>query len=338
MASSNVLDNSSETQLKEIEIIENNNLPVLNIPIKIADLENVTASTCPLRAQSGTNKRKAPDRTETDSKLKKSSNPPKKFIYGNYDRYYGYRNPKDSQDIRLDVFHKYADSLFRGADILDIGCNSGLVTLAVSRDLEIRSSIGIDIDASLIKQAKIKLSAERRRLSSNSTPLKSFSYPLNVSFTHGNYVLSDPKLLDLEQPKFDTILCLSTTKWIHLNFGDVGLQLAFKRMFRQLRPGGQLVLEAQDWKTYKKRKRLSETILSNFASIQMHPQQFPAYLLGSEVGFERSYMLSASKEHVAKGFRRPIHVYVKAGARKLVDSASGEENDKLLNGNKEKSV
>jgi len=63
--------------------------------------------------------------------------------------------------------------------------------------------------------------------------------------------------LDKQHEEYDVILGLRITKWIHLNYGDVGLKLSFRRMYKQLRPGGLLVLQMQPWKTYRKKKKLT---------------------------------------------------------------------------------
>ena len=75
----------------------------------------------------------------------------KLFIYGNYNRYYGYRNPNHTDDPRLKCFRK---EWFTDKDVLDIGCNVGHVTLSIARDFKPRNIIGNDIDWNLIKAAR----------------------------------------------------------------------------------------------------------------------------------------------------------------------------------------
>lgn len=83
------------------------------------------------------------------------------------------------------------------------------------------------------------------------------AFPKNVFFRTLNYAVTDESQMCADKQQYDLILCLSLTKWIHLNFGDAGLKMTFRRMFNQLRPGGKLILEAQNWASYRKRKKLT---------------------------------------------------------------------------------
>ena len=121
------------------------------------------------------------------------------------------------------------------------------------------------------------------------------------------FKLGSFSFLEFAQPEFDTILCLSTTKWIHLNFGDDGLKRAFKRMFAQLRNNGMLIIEPQALASYsKKAKKINQVTKDNFKNMKLMPNQFVDYLI-NEVGFTGGEVI-AVPEHSALGFRRPIHV------------------------------
>ncbi|XP_053657756.1 7SK snRNA methylphosphate capping enzyme bin3 [Anopheles marshallii] len=135
-------------------------------------------------------------------------------------------------------------------------------------------------------------------------------FPHNVRFKTMNYVLKDESLINYDTQQYDLILCLSVTKWIHLNYGDMGLKIAFKRMFNHLRPGGKLILEAQNIASYKKKMKLTPTIFKNYKSIELMPSRFHDYLLSPEVGFSHSLPLGIPR-HLSKGFRRPILLYIK---------------------------
>jgi len=134
-------------------------------------------------------------------------------------------------------------------------------------------------------------------------------FPNNIQFVAANYVLECDELLETVVPEFDTIMCLSTTKWVHLNFGDDGLKRVFRRIYAQLKPGGTFVLECQSFSTYNKKKKLTESIFNNFKNIKLKPENFTDFLI-HEVGFSRSEVL-ALPAHTSKGFQRPLQIFTK---------------------------
>ncbi|XP_067325765.1 7SK snRNA methylphosphate capping enzyme [Anolis sagrei] len=267
--------------------------------------------------------------------------PRHKFQYGNYCKYYGYRNP-DCEDARLRVMKP---EWFQGKEVLDVGCNVGHFTLSVAKKWGPARMVGLDIDGHLIHSARqnirhylseelhqqkqesdegpsstaarktfpASLMASRGPIAAPRVPQEGTDasvFPNNVIFIKGNYVLERDELLEAQRPEYDVILCLSLTKWVHLNWGDEGLKRLFKRIYRHLRPGGILVLEPQAWSSYKKRKNLTETISRHFNRIKLKPDQFPSYLTSSEVGF-CSYELVAMPRNTPKGFQRPIYLFHK---------------------------
>ncbi|KAL6437527.1 hypothetical protein ACFW04_004162 [Cataglyphis niger] len=328
-------------RLKGLEEVKDKRLRKIDTKDKIVS---------PVIPQPGAWKLRPQHRPSQDKKKKQQHAMPNfrpkdaRYQYGNYNRYYGYRNPHHEVDPRLKVFAQRKE-LFLRKDILDIGCNIGHITLSVARDFGAKSVTGIDIDRTLIniarKNVKHYVNCVQSPASNEDNDKRDSSdasffpmsmpisygpvdipgftknkqhkgFPYNVTFVQGNYVLEDDSLLCAEQPQFDTILCLSITKWIHLNFGDAGLKQTFKRMHAQLRPGGVLVLEPQGWASYTKKKNLTERIYKNYHSIEFLPQKFTQYLLSSEVGFCKCEVVSIPP-HPSKGFQRPIHLFTKTG-------------------------
>ena len=70
--------------------------------------------------------------------------------------------------------------------------------------------------------------------------------------------------------------------------------------------GGRLVLEAQGFAGYKKRKNLTSRIRENFDNIKLRPESFRDYLI-HEVAFVGETI--AVPTHPSQGFQRPLQVY-----------------------------
>ena len=93
-----------------------------------------------------------------------------KFQYGNYNQYYGYRNPGNIEDLRLQYFKSV---WFEEKEVLDIGCNvgksckvcilnviifklyvcAGHITISIAKNFAPQRIVGIDIDKKLIQIA-----------------------------------------------------------------------------------------------------------------------------------------------------------------------------------------
>lgn len=100
-----------------------------------------------------------------------------------------------------------------------------------------------------------------------------------VFFHQENYVASLKCEIE-PQNQFDTIICLNTSKWIHLNYGDSGIKILFNNVYQQLKRGGLFIFEPQIFESYKKRAKLSKEIHDNFNNIKLLPDNFIDYLQG----------------------------------------------------------
>lgn len=169
-------------------------------------------------------------------------------VFGNFKNYYEF-NPTvermkfiSAKVLRL-LFERVSGTL----RVLDIGCNSGDLTLDLYHALvsckpgaDVRMT-GIDLDESLVESA----TQNAHRSSAGD----------NCSFKCADIMSGNAWL-----PKdgiFDLVTVFGLTMWIHLHHGDSGLQ-AFLRKVSKL-TSSFLMIETHPWKCYKKaRKRLRQ--------------------------------------------------------------------------------
>eukprot|EP00347_Sterkiella_histriomuscorum_P010144 403377432 len=127
-----------------------------------------------------------------------------------------------------------------------------------------------------------------------------------VCFRTENYI---ENTVISQKEKFDVVMCLSTVKYIHLTFGDIGIKTLFLKAYDQLNQNGLFILENQLWKSYKKNKNESDRSKKNFNEIEIRPHFFRQYL--EKIGFEMIESLMPSEAEAKEGFDRPIMVFKK---------------------------
>ncbi|KAI8889287.1 Bin3-domain-containing protein [Backusella circina FSU 941] len=254
--------------------------------------------------------------------------------YGNYTSYYTARRKGDR---RLNLLEP---NLFEDKRVLDIGCNSGNISILIAKEYQPSFIKGVDIDPKLISKAETNLrmtyslgkpengpkeKVEKLDLDpslkyhyfpqsmtnmfgwipTNVPPsFESTAFPFNITFEACDWtaVQSDEK--------YNTILGLSIVKWIQIHKGDDGLKEFFNKVYAALLPGGKFILEIQDFTTFQKRaKHFENTVQDVNEELLFRPEHYSDYLL-NVVGFKEAIDLGVP-ETTIKGFARPIFIYVK---------------------------
>lgn len=247
---------------------------------------------------------------------KRKKRPKTVYQHGNYKGYYGYRlGNEHTEDPRLGLLTK---SWFAKKRCLDIGCNEGLVTLGIVSKFHTKSMLGLDIDESLIKMACSNLKKARSQavykkeveIKHQGTPAaeKRAAHAQAVSLSQTWFIYGDVLNSVLEEGSFDTVTCLSVTKWVHINRGDQGLKELFSIIWRALAPGGHFILEPQPWKSYQAARGKLASSFVPLDQINLVPDAFVDYLC-DQVGF--ILVKRTTPETAAAGFDRSIIVLKK---------------------------
>eukprot|EP00435_Cladocopium_sp_Y103_P012445 s1234_g3.t1 len=218
------------------------------------------------------------------------------YAHGNYGSYYSYRHsPEDVQGDRrlVALSERLGKDFLKGKEVLDIGCNSGLVSISAACHFSARRVVGMDLDSGLIQAAKEHLQSLEGESRS-------------VEF-RAEDILTCPLRRHDQPERFDVVLCLSVTKWIHFAHGDTGLHNLFKRCFKRTRPGGYFVLEPQEWGSYKKKRHLTREIRQTVAKIQIRPEDFEDYLQNA-IGFEKVDVIEPPGD-LPPNFQRRLRIF-----------------------------
>ncbi|KAF8324338.1 Bicoid-interacting protein 3-domain-containing protein [Cantharellus anzutake] len=122
------------------------------------------------------------------------------------------------------------------------------------------------------------------------------TFPHNITFEMADWVAEVQQSTD---EKYDVVLALSITKWIHLNHGDEGLLSFFTKIFNSLHAG-------RGRNCYAKARKMDKRLRENAQRLKLRPENFEDELV--KIGFRRPVQLGTVGEG---GLRRRVDVYEK---------------------------
>ncbi|XP_038209412.1 probable RNA methyltransferase CG11342 [Zerene cesonia] len=173
--------------------------------------------------------------------------------FGNFINYYSFHSANERLNhLHLSMFPEF--DLNDTNLILDIGCNSGELTIELKKFLENSypnlkfQVLGIDIDPILIKRAKI-----------NDSNNISF-VACDVMSECGKKIIKD-YLNKYNKQTFNVTFCFSVTMWIHINNGDEKF-IEFLKYIKLISKS--IIIEPQPWKCYRNAQKRMKRAGANF--------------------------------------------------------------------------
>lgn len=212
--------------------------------------------------------------------------------YGNYHQYYAKFRGRQVPDSRLALLLE-PTNLLQDARVLDLGCNAGKLTYEAVACCGAKEAVGVDIDPWLVEQARIAYLRVQEEEKENKLAFECFDF-VDAHKYEGTAAAG----------KFDVVLLLSVTKWVHLNNGDSGMRALFSLIYALLNEGGYLIVEPQPWTNYQSAVRKNKELKETFKAIQMRPPFEEELCM---LGFRRIIQV----EREEGGFSRPVHVWRK---------------------------
>lgn len=175
-------------------------------------------------------------------------NDPGAVTLGNFINYYAFHSvDKRIDNLNPEMFKSASYSKKESCFVcLDIGCNSGELTIELHRylkNLYPNDSIhilAVDVDPTLITRAK------------DGSQISNITYTC-LDITENNVLEYLEKYLRVfNKTTFDVSFCFSVTMWIHINNGDTGL-LSFLQLIKDV--SERVIIEPQPWKCYRNAQR-----------------------------------------------------------------------------------
>ena len=187
--------------------------------------------------------------------------------FGNFHNYYEFHETLSRITV---ILEGVVVKIWRALDcpdtftILDIGCNEGNLTAEMLRLVQQQLpetvtvvAVGIDIDDALIERARLKYA---------DTTMKFYTVNCMVPAEVTSFINS------ISIPTFSIVCAYSITMWIHMNFGDTGLN-DFLVLLGTLSANA-VIVEPQKWKSYRNAmqrcRRLKIAELPYYQSLKIH--------------------------------------------------------------------
>ncbi|XP_059425065.1 pre-miRNA 5'-monophosphate methyltransferase [Carassius carassius] len=174
--------------------------------------------------------------------------------YGNFINYYTFNPPENRLSLIPQTLLQNIGLASERVLILDVGCNSGDLSVALYKHLlheEASGSdfskrevylLGFDLDQDLILRAQ----------NSNPIPQNIQFIPLDITDGAKSQAVLESYLGRFGCPRFHLCTCFAVTMWVHLNHGDEAFLSLLSRLASLCEF---LLLEAQPWKCYRSAAR-----------------------------------------------------------------------------------